>query len=123
RAILPNISIIPWYHLLSPTIILTAHSQLTLSRSRSRSRRRWSSLRLPKLFQNLLLQTLRLSQTSPPSLNLPIPSHQPLLKIPLNPLHAQQSRFLLLQPLKKRISTITINFRLPKNRKSDTVVD
>jgi hypothetical protein len=53
---------------------------------------------LLKLRLNRTLQTRRLSRTSPTSLNLPILTNQELLKIPLNPLQAHETGFLVLHP-------------------------
>ena len=66
---------------------------------------------------------LRLSSTRPPPPNLPILPHQPLLKIPLNPLHAQKSRLLRFQPLEQGIRFIAIYIGLAHDGERDTVVE
>ena len=81
------------------------------------------SLGLTQLLQNRLLQRFRLRSTSPSPLNLPISSDQPLLEIPLDSLQSQQSRFLLLQPLKEGIGFIAVDVRLAHDGKGDAVVD
>lgn len=80
------------------------------------------TLRL-QLLQNRLLQRLGLSSARPPSLNLAIASHQPLLKVPLHPLHAQQTRLLRLQPLKQRTRLVTIDIRLTHDRERHAIVN
>jgi len=75
-----------------------------------------------QLLQNRLLQRLWLRSTSPPPLNLPIPPHQPLLKIPLNPLHAQQSWFLFFEPFKQGIGCIAVYVGFTHDGEGDAVV-
>ena len=78
---------------------------------------------LLQLIQDWLLQRLRLRRAGPSRLDLPIPSDQPLLKVPLNHLHAQQTRLLLLQPLEQRIRLFAIDIGLAHDGEADTVVD
>jgi hypothetical protein len=72
---------------------------------------------------NLTLQILGLLRTRPPPLDLAIPADQELLKIPLHALHSQQSRLLVLQPLKRRIRLIPIHINFAEHRETDAVVD
>ncbi len=66
---------------------------------------------------------LRFCSTRPSSLNLAILVHQPLLKVPLNSLHAQKSRLLLFQPLEQRIRFIAVHIGLAHDGERDAVVE
>lgn len=80
------------------------------------------TLRLRQLIQNRLLQRLRLRNTSPPPLNLPISPYQPLLKIPLDPLHSQQSGFLFFQPFEKGVRFVAVDVGFAHYGEGDAVV-
>jgi hypothetical protein len=74
------------------------------------------------LLQNLLLQALWLFGTRPASLDLPIPSHKKLLKVPLHARQAQKPRLLFLQPLVSWIRAVAVDVDFAENRKRHAVV-
>jgi hypothetical protein len=76
-----------------------------------------------QLLQNRLLQVRRLGVTRPTGLNLPILTHQELLKVPLHPLQACQTRFLFLQPLEQRLGLVAVDLRLAEDREGDAVIN
>lgn len=106
----------------SPEIINTAPRYLRIYQAQHNP----LQLRLPTLIQlrqNNTLQLLRLLRTRPALHNLPIPTNQEFLKIPLNPLQTHQAGLLFLHPLEQRLRIIPIDLRLAHNGKRDAVVD
>ena len=52
----------------------------------------------------------------------PVPAHQELFKIPLDPLEAQQARRLRLEPLVHRLRPVAVDLRLAQDGERDAVV-
>lgn len=75
------------------------------------------------LLQDGSLERLRLCGTRPSADDLPFRIDQELLKVPLDPLQAHETRHLLLQPVEHRRSVIAVDVYLAQNRESDAVVD
>lgn len=96
-------------------------SSLWLSWSSSSSSR--SSLVLPNLLLNHLLQIQWTLSRRPSIDNLALSGDQELLKVPLDTLQAHQSRLLGLHPLPQWISGIAIDLGLAKDWKADAVVE
>jgi hypothetical protein len=92
-----------WYHSFLPS---TSHLRLT---------------RL-NLLLNLRLQILGLLRARPPALDLAIPAHQKLLKVPLDPLQSHEPRLLVLQPLKRRVRLVSIDINFSQDREGHAVV-
>jgi hypothetical protein len=94
---------------------------------------RVSTYRPPKTFSHLRillqlrldsrLQRLGLRRTRPSLLHLPVLADQELLKIPLNPCEAHETRLALLHPLVHRLDVVAINVRLTEDREANAVVD
>lgn len=94
------------YNRLPSCVILTAqylhyppHLQFTLLPVRQR-------------FQNRLLERLRLCRAGPAVLDLPIAPDEPLFKIPLDGLDAENTRLLILEPLEERRSIVPVHLDL-----------
>ena len=52
----------------------------------------------------------------------PVPAHQELFKIPLDPLEAQEARHLRLEPLVHRLRLVAVDLRLAQHGERDAVV-
>ena len=52
----------------------------------------------------------------------PVPAHQELFKIPLDPLKAQEARHLPLEPLVHRLRLVAVDLRLAQHGERDAVV-
>jgi hypothetical protein len=92
-----------WYHLFLPS---TSHLCLT---------------RL-NLLLNLRLQILGLLRARPPALDLAIPAHQKLLKVPLDPLQSHEPRLLVLQPLKRRVRLVSVDIDFSQHGERNPIV-
>lgn len=72
---------------------------------------------------NIRLQVLGLRRAGPPVDDLSIASDQELLKVPLDPLHTQQTGLFVLEPLKRRVRFVAVDVDLAEHRERDAVVD
>lgn len=76
-----------------------------------------------QLRQNGTLQALGLGGAAPALLDLAVAANEEFFKIPLNPLNAEQARFLQFHPLVQRLRLVAVYFRLAQHGESDAIVD
>lgn len=98
--------------------------QLTLRSRRLRSGACCSRLtRRIQLLLNRALDSSRRASTRPPLLDQSIPSNKELLKVPLNPLEAQQTRDGALHPLPHGLCLVAVDIGFAKYRERDAVIE
>lgn len=76
-----------------------------------------------KLLLDLLLNSIRLRHTRPPSLDIAITANEELLKVPLHVLDAHDTRLLRLQPLKHGVRVRAVDIGLLEHGERHAVVD
>jgi hypothetical protein len=108
-------------------MLLAQPSQLRLCSVRLRRLRRGRCCRRGRtaiqFIEDGFFERLRLGGARPPTFDLAILSDQELLKVPLDTLHAQQARLLLLHPLVHGLRLVAIDIRLLQHREADAIVD
>lgn len=78
---------------------------------------------LLQLSENLRLEALWSCNAGPPSLDLAISANQELLKVPLNELHSEESRFLVLEPLVHGIGVVAVDLGLTQDWEGHAIVE
>lgn len=76
-----------------------------------------------KLLEDGLLERLGLGGAGPAALDLAVAADEELLKVPLDPLHAQEARLLVLEPLEHGLGLVAVDVDLAHDGEGDAVVE